>query len=383
MERSAATLIRTFVTLRWLAIIGQSLTVSVVILGFGLQLPAAWLWGGIASLGLFNLVAQRRLARRDTTSRGEALGHIAFDVAVLAWLIGWSGGIANPFTSLFLLPIAFAAPVMPARWIYAVALVCCVGYAGSILFGQPLPHLHGPMSGFDLHLLGMAVNFIVSATVLLYFFVRMSAQLREREHELSGLRERFARNEGIVALATHAASVAHELNTPLATMTLMIDDLIEDDADQTLRDDYRILRKLLDVCRDRVRELASPAGTEGGAGSLARVELNRVIDRWQVVRPAIALIRHGAIATIRWSTQRSAISCKPCSTTPRMRAKPRVSPKSISHSRTMTVSCMVKSATTVAVSVAPNHSCPRVCSTATRPTASESDWLCPTPRSSA
>jgi two-component system sensor histidine kinase RegB len=111
------------------------------------------------------------------------------------------------------------------------------------------------------------------------------------------LRERFARNEGIVALATHAASVAHELNTPLATMTLMIDDLIEDDADQTLRDDYRILRKLLDVCRDRVRELASPAGTEGGAGSLARVELNRVIDRWQVVRPAIALIRHGAIAT--------------------------------------------------------------------------------------
>ena len=60
--------------------------------------------------------------------------------------------------------------------------------------------------------------------VVLVFSTRMAADLRARERELARLRERFTRNEGIVALATHAA-MAHELNTPLATMTLLADEI--------------------------------------------------------------------------------------------------------------------------------------------------------------
>ena len=295
MERSLSTLLRTLVMLRWLAVLGQSATIGVVLGPLGLALNGAALWAGVASLAAFNLLAAWRIFRSDEPSQAEVLAHIGADVAVLAWLIAWSGGVTNPFTSLFLLPIAFASLALPAHRIYVVAAMCCAGYALSVALGQPLPHAHGMVDGFDLHLWGMAANFAISALVLLVFFARMSELLRRRERELSLLRERFTRNEGIVALATHAASVAHELNTPLATMTLMLDDLINDDSDPGLRDDHKTLRVLVDVCRDRVRELAAPAESGAGDPESARVDIETIIERWQLVRPTIQLVRRGQI----------------------------------------------------------------------------------------
>ena len=295
MERSLSTLLRTLTTLRWLAVVGQSVTIAVVVGLLGVALDGVTLWAGVALLAAFNVLAVWRVRRNDNPSHAEVLIHIGVDVAVLAWLIACSGGVTNPFTSLFLLPIAFASLALPLRWIYAVAAMCCAGYALSVIFGQPLPHIHGMADGFDLHLWGMAANFVVSALVLLIFFARMSNLLRSREHELSLLRERFTRNEGIVTLATHAASVAHELNTPLATMTLMLDDLIEDDSGPDLRDDHETLRALVDVCRDRVRELAAPAEAGAGQSDSARVDIETIIERWQLVRPTIRLVRSGRI----------------------------------------------------------------------------------------
>jgi two-component system sensor histidine kinase RegB len=159
-----------------------------------------------------------------------------------------------------------------------------LGFGLSVYFGRALPHVHSAMGDvFNLHKAGMLVNFLISAAVMLVFFARLAALWRERERELATLRERFTRNEGIVALATHAASVAHELNTPLATLTLLADDLQGEDA--------ATMRTLIAQCRDRVRALAATAHEDGGA-----VDLEEVIDRWQLVRPTIELVRSGAVA---------------------------------------------------------------------------------------
>ncbi|ANB18310.1 ATP-binding protein [Dokdonella koreensis] len=295
MRTPPASFLGTLCTLRWLAIAGQAAAVLIATGPLGLALPPMPLWLAIAALAAFNVYASWRVRRGDA-GPAETFAHIAVDVAALAWLVGWSGGVTNPFTSLFLLPIAFAALALPLPWIHATAAICGIGYAAAAWFGQPLPHLHGlAIDGFDLHLVGMAVNFLISAGVVLYFFSRLAIALRRREHELSLLRERFARNEGIVALATHAASVAHELNTPLATLTLMLDDLLERPAPADMHEDHATMRELVDVCRDRVRELATPAeATTAGAPPL-EVDLEQVIARWQLVRPTIELRRSGAI----------------------------------------------------------------------------------------
>ena len=96
------------------------------------------------------------------------------------------------------------------------------GYVLAALFGRPL---QGGIDAHTLLLWGLGANFLISVVVVLVFSTRMAADLRARERELARLRERFTRNEGIVALATHAAAMAHELNTPLATMTLLADEI--------------------------------------------------------------------------------------------------------------------------------------------------------------
>ncbi|HVK53155.1 MAG TPA: ATP-binding protein [Pseudoxanthomonas sp.] len=287
MPMSSPSFLRTLCNLRWVAIIGQAVTVLVATEWMDIPLPPGPLWGGIAVLAAFNVYATWRSRHPGPDSSRTAFLHMLVDIAVLSWLLIYSGGITNPFSPMFLLLNVVAALALPLRWVLAAAAASLLGYGLMAVFGHPLPELHSTR----LHLWGMAVNFLLSVGVVLYFSTRLVAALRLREREVSTLRERFARNEGIVALATHAAAVAHELNTPLATMTLLSEEIAEQTDDDSIRDDADTMRELIDLCRDRVRELAASAEM----GFRASVDLDRVIDRWQLVRPTIELQREGAL----------------------------------------------------------------------------------------
>jgi len=282
-----ASFLRTLCSLRWLATAGQAATIVVATWVLGLDLPQPQLWAGVAALALFNLYARWRVGRDTPIGDATAFGHVLVDVAVLTWMVGWSGGLANPFGSLFLILIALAALALPLAWALAVAAACVLGYAASAVFGVPLAH--GTFDPAELRLWGVAANFLLSSVVVLVFSTRLALSQRERERELSTLRERFARNEGIVALATHAASVAHELNTPLATMTLLVDDIAEQSSQPELREDLDTLRELLVLCHERVLALAAPADRSHVQEAVTAQE---VLEQWRLVRPNVQLQRN-------------------------------------------------------------------------------------------
>ncbi|MFC4820872.1 ATP-binding protein [Dokdonella ginsengisoli] len=298
MNDSLPGLLRNLVVLRWLAVGGQAVTIALVVHGLGIPLRAAPLWLGVGVLAAFNLWASWRVRRVARVGAPEAVAHAAVDILVLAWLIGWSGGAMNPFAPLFLLPIALLAVALPPPWVVLTAALCCLGYAASALFGAPLPHVHGAIGDpFNLHLAGMAVMFAISVAVVAFFLTRLAQALRSRERELARLREQFARNEGIVALATHAAAVAHELNTPLATLTLMLEDRLDQTPRETDRGELQTMAALVDACRDRVRELAAPAESAVTLDERPlAAALEDVVERWQLLRPAIELERDGDLA---------------------------------------------------------------------------------------
>jgi two-component system sensor histidine kinase RegB len=294
-HRASLSFIRLLANLRWLAVAGQALTVLVVTGPLQVAVPQAPLWWGIGALALFNFYATWRARGVGEVSAPEVFSHILVDIVLLSWMVAWSGGIENPFSTLFLMPMALSILALPGRWVGATAVASIAGYGISALLGRELPHVHGVFSdAFSIHKVGMLVNFVVSAAVVLIFFTRVAAAWRRSEQEVARMRERFTRNEGIIALATHAASVAHELNTPLGTLTLMVEDLADEASTEAQRQDYATMKSLLDVCRDRVRELARPAEAGQAGGPVSRVDLERVIERWQLVRPTIELHRSGS-----------------------------------------------------------------------------------------
>lgn len=282
---SAFSFLRTLCSLRWLAIAGQAATILLASSVLGLDLPLEPLWLGVGLLIGFNVYASLRLRHPRDLSHATAFGHLFVDMAVLAWMVGWSGGISNPFGTMFLILTALAALALPRNWALAAALAGVLGYAAAAIFGQPL---RGDVDPHSLLLWGLGANFLISVVVVLVFSTRLAADMRARERELARLRERFTRNEGIVALATHAAAMAHELNTPLATMTLLTDEIaaeVQDDED--LRDDVTTLSQLLALCRERIRNLAVPTA----------VDLVRVVGQWRLIRPTIDLQRSGTLPT--------------------------------------------------------------------------------------
>lgn len=279
---SAFSFLRTLCSLRWLAIAGQAATILVASAVLGLALPLEPLWIGVGVLIGFNVYASLRLRHSRDLSHATAFGHLLVDMAVLAWMVGWSGGLSNPFGMMFLILTALAALALPRNWALAAALAGISGYFAAAIFGQPL---RSDLNTHTLLLWGLGVNFLISVVVVLVFTTRLAADLRARERELARLRERFTRNEGIVALATHAAAMAHELNTPLATMTLLADEIAAEVKEPELKQDVATLSQLLALCRERIRNLAVPTA----------VGLVRVVGQWRLIRPTIDLQRSGTL----------------------------------------------------------------------------------------
>lgn len=279
---SAFSFLRTLCSLRWLAIAGQAATILVASAVLGLALPLEPLWIGVGVLIGFNVYASLRLRHSRDLSHATAFGHLLVDMAVLAWMVGWSGGLSNPFGMMFLILTALAALALPRNWALAAALAGISGYFAAAILGQPL---RGDVNTHTLLLWGLGANFLISVVVVLVFTTRLAADLRARERELARLRERFTRNEGIVALATHAAAMAHELNTPLATMTLLADEIAAEVQEPELKQDVATLSQLLALCRERIRNLAVPTA----------VDLVRVVGQWRLIRPTIDLQRSGTL----------------------------------------------------------------------------------------
>ena len=274
----------TLARLRWMSIAGQALAIAGVPLVVPLHLPWLPMAGGVAVLFAFNLWARRQAG---AASPAAVLGHLAVDITVLAWQLYWSGGPANPFVSLFIVPIALATSLLPARGVLATAALAVLAYSLLWLGHQPLPHVHGE---FDLHLFGMWLNFLLTAGVLAFFGTRIAAELARQRTALAAERERGARDEGLMAVATLAAGAAHALNTPLATLSVLVSDLRDGVAGVdrgALQDDLALMAAQVDACRTAVGQLVSDARADAGSVPPSRLDarLADSLARWQLLRP--------------------------------------------------------------------------------------------------
>ena len=284
-------------TLAWLrlcAVAGQALTVAVVAFGMRLQIPVSGLAFGILALFAFALAVFWRLRQAWPVTPIEAVAHIAVDIAALTWLLYLTGGATNPFVSLMVLPITLAAAALPLRYVAIVALLAAASYLALFPWHVPLPMLHAQDGGdFNLHLVGMAINFVIMAAALSFFVTRLARLLHMREREIQRERERALRDEGILAIATQAAGAAHELNTPLSTMRTLLAELRREHAgDSALTDDLDLLGGQAERCRDILRELVA-LGSRQLSGAPQRLALEEFVrdceSRFHLLRPEVEL----------------------------------------------------------------------------------------------
>jgi two-component system, sensor histidine kinase RegB len=209
--------------LRYGAITGQVTVILLVHYGLDIPLPLLPMGAVLALYLLLNLVTHFRMGRAQPVTASELFGHLLADTTALTALLFFSGGWSNPFVSLLLLPVIIAAIVLPAPLIWATTAYTLAAYTFLANFNLPLV-VHD-VRAFRLHVLGMWFNFAVSALLVAYFIARLRRTIEARDAQLVRAREEALNNERIVAVGLVAAGAAHELATPLNTMTVLVDEL--------------------------------------------------------------------------------------------------------------------------------------------------------------
>ena len=215
------------IQLRWIAVVGQMAT----IVGRALRLrhpPAARrrCWRVLACLALFNAASQLRWRIHSDVSNGELFVALLVDVAVLTAQLYLSGGATNPFIFLYLLQVILGAVLLRAlvdlddgrhhqRLLRRPGAVHRPARAAAGLRRAACP---------SPYVLGMLVCFALNAALLVVFISRISRNLRARDARLADLRQRAAEEEHIVRMGLLASGAAHELGTPLATLSVILGD---------------------------------------------------------------------------------------------------------------------------------------------------------------
>ena len=288
--------LRRLLLLRILVVLGPG--IMLLWLHFGLTPPAplpGWPVALFLGWALLAFAALQRSARcEQPVTAWELFAYLQFDALALALLLFFSGGASNPFVSLLLLPLIIAAALLPAGQVWATAAVTVAIYTALMFHHLPLPGaLSGHGSGFETHLWGMWLVFVISALLIAGFVARLAMALRNRDRQVAQLRERALRDEQILTLGMFAAGAAHELGTPLSTIAILARELelLHGEEDLPLREDLRTLRQQVEVCKSILGDLLRSAdlASDREAAQTLDVLLERTRNRWQLLRPQVPL----------------------------------------------------------------------------------------------
>lgn len=279
------------VQLRWLAIAGQFLTILLTYYLFGITLPMTAMLAVLAGLVLFNGICMLWLRNGEVASNAVLLAALLVDVICLSAQLYLSGGATNPFVSLFLLQVVLGS-VLLERWSTWV-VVAVTGTAFALLTGIYRPITLPPGYGatlFQLHIDGMWVCFALVAVLLVLFLTRINRNLRERDAHLATMQRRAVEEDHIVRIGLLASGAAHELGTPLSSLSVILGDwrrLPAIAADPELAQEVREMQAEVQRCKAIVTGILLAAGEtrgEASAASSVRSFFGGVVADWQSAR---------------------------------------------------------------------------------------------------
>lgn len=284
-----------WVIIRTLILICLGITAVICLWNGTVNLPFTEILITLVILTSVNLLTFIRLRKPLPVTQMEFFIQLLVDLICLSAVFYFSGGANNPFVSYFLVPICVCAATLSGTYTLAIAGVSVLSYSLLLFFHIPLPilspHHHQADNSITLHVLGMWLNFFISACLITYFIVKMARDLRAQEAQLNRWREDQLRDEQVMAVATLAAGTAHELGTPLATMTLLLSELRDEyKALKPLQKDLQLLQEQVDHCANTLRELVATAEqTKDGYAPEDSIKNYCVtlIERWKIMRPEV------------------------------------------------------------------------------------------------
>ncbi|MEN3292407.1 MAG: two-component system, sensor histidine kinase RegB [Burkholderiales bacterium] len=285
------------IQLRWIAVVGQITTITVVTLGLGIRLPLPQMLAVLVCLIAFNIGSLLRWHEHRFVTNRELFLALLVDVASLTAQLYFSGGTTNPFAFLYLLQVIIGAVLLEAWSTWTIVAITSACLAGLALFSRPLTLLLDDRHSFPaLYVQGMLICFVLNAALLVVYITRISRNVRARDAQLADLRQRAAEEEHVVRMGLLASGAAHELGTPLATLSVILGDwrrMPEFSKNPELQEEIAEMQAQLQRCKTIVSGILLSAGETRGESSMKTTIstfLNDLVKEWRSIRPIVSFV---------------------------------------------------------------------------------------------
>ena len=216
---------KTLVILRWIALVGQFLTISIVFFIFKFELPFLYC-SIIIFLGILTNIYLQFKFKKNQLNNFASTFFLFYDLFQLSALLYLTGGITNPFIILLIVPSIVASTFLNLRSTINLSIITIIILIFLTIYNFPLPHygelhFHVP----DTYLYSMQIAIMITLIFLTYFGVRFGIESRKRTEALNKLELILAKEHELESIGLQAAAAAHSLGTPLSTISVVAKEL--------------------------------------------------------------------------------------------------------------------------------------------------------------
>ena len=242
----------TLIRLRWLAVFGQFAAVLVVHFGLEFDVPIGPCLAVIALSVLLNLGLRLNFRHTQWLEPERAAYLLGFDIAQLAALLYLTGGLENPFSFLLLGPVLIAATALPPRLTLVIGVFAIVCATVLVFFHLPLPwETEEPLELPETYVVGVWLSILLAIGYIGVYTWQIAEEARQLSDALAATELVLQREQSLSQLDGLAAAAAHELGTPLSTITVVareIERALEPHSPHA--EDVKLLREQAHRCRE-------------------------------------------------------------------------------------------------------------------------------------
>ena len=246
----------TYITLRWIGIIGQLIAVNFVyfVLDFKFDFITSNLVIFIGIISNFYLIF---IYKKTQLSDRSAFIFLVIDILQLAILLYLSGGILNPFVIFIIIPSVFSSSNLSFRTNTMLVLLTAFSIIFLTFYSTELPstlgdHFH--VSPYYYYSIPIAL--IIALVFLNYFAMTFGTQSRLRKEALTKMEEVMAKEHELLSLGGQAAAAAHSLGTPLSTIKIITQELLKQfEGNKDLEKDINLLSSQVERCNEILKKL--------------------------------------------------------------------------------------------------------------------------------
>jgi two-component system sensor histidine kinase RegB len=246
----------TYINLRWIAIIGQLITINLIYFifnfKFNLILENTIIFIGILS-NLYLIYINKNTQLLDKT----AFLFLLIDIFQLSFLIYLTGGIVNPFAIFLIIPTIFSSSNLGFKSNLLLASTTIVVIIFLTFFNQPLPYPvneHFHVDGYYYY--SIPISLIIALIFLNYFALIFGRESRIKKEALNKIEEIMSKEHELLSLGGQAAAAAHSLGTPFSTIKIISSDLLKQFKDNVeVKRDIELLVSQIERCSKILKKL--------------------------------------------------------------------------------------------------------------------------------